>query len=154
MSPRRLPLIVGNVASGRSFVVGSILKARWPGTADNFSNAGTVETPTTFFFSACIGPFPWAYSAEIYSTRTGAKATALTSSALWILTPIAFGHIGWKSRICNLWSHQGITKETTSRRLKEMNALFEDSQFFIPGTQYTKAQDRHAAERELGEGLE
>jgi hypothetical protein len=32
---RRGPLIVGNVISGLSFVVGSILMARWPGTVDN-----------------------------------------------------------------------------------------------------------------------
>ena len=31
---RRLPLIVGNIASGLSFVVGTILMARWPGTVD------------------------------------------------------------------------------------------------------------------------
>ncbi|KAI3599193.1 mfs sugar [Moniliophthora roreri] len=31
---RRRPLIVGNVASGLSFVVGSILMARWPGSVD------------------------------------------------------------------------------------------------------------------------
>lgn len=29
---RRRPLIVGNVASGLSFVVGALLMARWPGT--------------------------------------------------------------------------------------------------------------------------
>ncbi|KAG6859801.1 hypothetical protein C0995_003815 [Termitomyces sp. Mi166 len=32
---RRMPLIVGNVASGLSFVVGSILMARWPGSVHN-----------------------------------------------------------------------------------------------------------------------
>ncbi|KAJ8079372.1 hypothetical protein PM082_021877 [Marasmius tenuissimus] len=32
---RRKPLVVGNIASGLSFVVGSILMARWPGTVDN-----------------------------------------------------------------------------------------------------------------------
>jgi hypothetical protein len=31
---RRKPLIIGNIASGLSFVVGSILMARWPGTVD------------------------------------------------------------------------------------------------------------------------
>ncbi|KAK7451720.1 hypothetical protein VKT23_012399 [Stygiomarasmius scandens] len=76
---RRLPLIVGNVASGLSFVVGSILMARWPGTVDNDA-------------------------------------------------------------------------ETTGRRLEEMDALFGDSPLLIPGTQYAKAQNRHAAERELREG--
>ncbi|THU88548.1 general substrate transporter [Dendrothele bispora CBS 962.96] len=166
---RRLPLIVGNVASGLSFVVGSILMARWPGAVDN-NAAHYIFIITTwvfnFFFSACIGPLSWAYPAEIYSTRTRAKATALTSSASWIsnffiaeVTPIAFGHIGWKYylvfAICGhtnalfVWA---FFPETTGRRLEEMDALFEDSPLFIPGTQYAKAQDRHAAERELREG--
>ncbi|KAG5337191.1 hypothetical protein C0989_010347 [Termitomyces sp. Mn162] len=73
---------------------------------------------------ACIGPLSWAYPAEIFSTRTRAKSTAITSSSSWIsnlfvlsffllrkidefrspnfdsfiaqVTPIAFKHIGWK----------------------------------------------------------
>ena len=32
---RRTPIIVGNVVSGLSFVVGSVLMARWPGSVDN-----------------------------------------------------------------------------------------------------------------------
>jgi sugar porter (SP) family MFS transporter len=81
---RRTPLIIGNVVSGFSFVVGSILMARWPGTVNN-NAAHYIFIVTTwvfnFFFSACIGPLSWAYPAEIYSTRTRAKATAITSSA-------------------------------------------------------------------------
>lgn len=76
-----------------------------------------------FFFSACIGPLSWAYPAEIFSTRTRAKSTAITSSSSWIsnlfvdisdfpfstieslimaisfiaqVTPRAFAAIGWK----------------------------------------------------------
>lgn len=33
---RRMPLIVGNVVSGLSFVVGAILMARWPGTVHKY----------------------------------------------------------------------------------------------------------------------
>uniref|UniRef100_A0A0W0FPK7 Major facilitator superfamily (MFS) profile domain-containing protein n=1 Tax=Moniliophthora roreri TaxID=221103 RepID=A0A0W0FPK7_MONRR len=93
---RRRPLIVGNVASGLSFVVGSILMARWPGSVDK-------TWVFNFFFSACIGPLSWAYPAEIYSTRTRAKATAITSSSSWIsnffiaqVTPYAFRAVGWR----------------------------------------------------------
>lgn len=35
---RRRPLIVGNVVSGLSFVVGAILMARYPGTIDKYVN--------------------------------------------------------------------------------------------------------------------
>jgi hypothetical protein len=34
--------------------------------------------------SACIGPLSWAYPAEIFSTRTRAKSTAITSASSWI----------------------------------------------------------------------
>ncbi|CAK5266888.1 unnamed protein product [Mycena citricolor] len=166
---RRGPLIVGNVASGLSFVVGSILMARWPGTVNN-NAAHYIFILTTwvfnFFFSACIGPLSWAYPAEIYSTRTRAKATAITSSASWIsnfmiaqVTSPAFQSIGWKYylvfAICGhtnalfVWA---FYPETTGRRLEEMDTLFADAPLFVPGTPYVKRGDRHAAERELRDG--
>ncbi|KAJ3933810.1 MAG: general substrate transporter [Lentinula lateritia] len=166
---RRMPLIVGNVASGLSFVVGSILMARWPGTVNNDA-AHYIFIITTwvfnFFFSACIGPLSWAYPAEIYSTRTRAKATAVTSSASWIsnffiaqVTPVAFSHIGWKYylvfAICGhtnalfVWA---FYPETTGRRLEEMDALFQDAPLFVANTPYANKQDRFLAEKELREG--
>jgi len=166
---RRTPMIVGNVASGLSFVVGSILMARWPGTVNN-NAAHYIFIITTwifnFFFSACIGPLSWAYPAEIYSTRTRAKATAISSSASWIsnffiaqVTPPAFIHIDWRYylvfAICGhtnalfIWA---FFPETSGRRLEEMDALFETAPIFVPGTEYAKIGDRLAAERELREG--
>ncbi|KAF9074207.1 general substrate transporter [Rhodocollybia butyracea] len=166
---RRLPLILGNVVSGLSFVVGAILMARWPGTVNN-NAAHYIFIITTwifnFFFSACIGPLSWAYPAEIYSTRTRAKATALTSSASWLsnffiaqVTPIAFTHIGWKFylvfAICGhtnalfVWA---FFPETSGRRLEEMDTLFEDAPMFVANTPYAKVQDRLLAEKELREG--
>ncbi|KAJ7195969.1 general substrate transporter [Mycena pura] len=162
---RRRPMIVGNVASGLSFVVGSILLARWPGTVNN-------TWVFNFFFSACIGPLSWAYPAEIYSTRTRAKATAITSSGSWIsnffiaqVTSPAFLNIGWKLldltyldlvfAICGhtnalfIWA---FYPETTGRRLEEMDALFENAPLFVPGTPYVSVGDHRAAERELREG--
>jgi len=166
---RRRPMIVGNILSGLSFVVGSILMARWPGTVNN-NAAHYIFIITTwvfnFFFSACIGPLSWAYPAEIYSTRTRAKATAITSSGSWIsnffiaqVTSPAFLNIGWKYylvfAICGhtnalfIWA---FYPETTGRRLEEMDALFENAPLFVPGTPYVKVGDHRAAERELREG--
>ncbi|KAJ7358409.1 general substrate transporter [Mycena albidolilacea] len=156
---RRGPMIIGNIASGLSFVVGSILMARYPGTVNN-------TWIFNFFFSACIGPLSWAYPAEIYSTRTRAKATAITSSGSWIsnffiaqVTSPAFTNIGWKYylvfAICGhtnalfIWA---FYPETTGRRLEEMDALFENAPLFVPGTPYAKVGDRLAAERELRQG--
>jgi len=164
-----MPLIVGNVVSGLSFVVGAILMARWPGTVHN-NAAHYIFIITTwifnFFFSACIGPLSWAYPAEIYSTRTRAKATALTSSASWLsnffiaqVTPVAFQHIGWKYylvfAICGntnalfVWA---FYPETSGRRLEEMDTLFEDAPLFVANTPYAKTQNRHLAEKELRAG--
>jgi len=166
---RRRPMIIGNIVSGLSFVVGAILMARWPGTVNN-NAAHYIFILTTwvfnFFFSACIGPLSWAYPAEIYSTRTRAKATAITSSGSWIsnffiaqVTSPAFLNIGWKYylvfAICGhtnalfIWA---FYPETTGRRLEEMDALFENSPLFVPGTPYTKVGDHRAAERELRQG--
>ncbi|KAJ3874255.1 general substrate transporter [Lentinula edodes] len=163
---RRMPLIVGNVASGLSFVVGSILMARWPGTVNKYFLFENSTWVFNFFFSACIGPLSWAYPAEIYSTRTRAKATAVTSSASWIsnffiaqVTPVAFSHIGWKYylvfAICGhtnalfVWA---FYPETTGRRLEEMDALFQDAPLFVANTPYANKQDRLLAEKELREG--
>lgn len=166
---RRKPLIIGNVASGLSFVAGAVLMARWPGTVDNDA-AHYIFIITTwifnFFFSSCIGPLSWAYPAEIFSTRTRAKSTAITSSSSWIsnffiaqITPIAFGNIGWRYyllfAICGhtnalfIWA---FFPETAGRRLEEMDALFSDTPIFIANTPYTKVQDHKAAERELRKG--
>ncbi|KIM83643.1 hypothetical protein PILCRDRAFT_819288 [Piloderma croceum F 1598] len=100
---RRRPLIIGNIVSGMSFVVGSVLMARYPGTVHN-------TWVFNFFFSACIGPLSWAYPSETFSTRTRAKGTAITSSSSWIsnffiaqVTPKAFGAIGWKSACHSLF---------------------------------------------------
>ncbi|KAJ7611880.1 general substrate transporter [Mycena polygramma] len=152
---RRRPMIIGNAVSGLSFVVGAILMARWPGTVNN-------TWVFNFFFSACIGPLSWAYPAEIYSTRTRAKATAITSSASWLsnffiaqVTSPAFLHIGWKYylvfAICGHTKY-AFSAETTGRRLEEMDALFENAPLFVPRTPYAKVGDHRAAERELRQG--
>ncbi|KAH6902694.1 hypothetical protein BKA70DRAFT_622441 [Coprinopsis sp. MPI-PUGE-AT-0042] len=166
---RRKPLIIGNVASGLSFVAGAVLMARYPGTVDNDA-AHYIFIITTwtfnFFFSSCIGPLSWAYPAEIFSTRTRAKSTAITSSSSWIsnffiaqVTPIAFGNIGWKYylvfAICGhtnalfIWA---FFPETAGRRLEEMDALFSDTPVFVANTPYAKVHDHRAAERELRKG--
>ncbi|KAL4257067.1 major facilitator superfamily protein [Pleurotus pulmonarius] len=152
---RRRPLVIGNIASGLSFVVGSILMARWPGTVDNDA--------AHYIF---ISPLSWAYPAEIFSTRTRAKSTAITSSSSWLsnffiaqVTPKAFGAIGWKYylvfAICGhtnalfIWA---FYPETTGRRLEEMDALFEQAPLFVPRTSYANVIDHTAAERELRDG--
>ncbi|KAF8589970.1 general substrate transporter [Ramaria rubella] len=156
---RRWPMIIGNIVSGLSFVVGAILMARFPGTVHK-------TWVFNFFFSACIGPLSWAYPAEIFSTRTRAKSTAVTSASSWLsnffiaqVTPKAFLGIGWKYylvfAICGhtnalfIWA---FYPETTGRRLEEMDALFEEAPLFVPGTVFAKVGDHRAAERELREG--
>ncbi|TRM63470.1 general substrate transporter [Schizophyllum amplum] len=158
---RRRPLIIGNIASGLSFVAGTVLMARWP---------GTIFIITTwifnFFFSSCIGPLSWAYPADIFSTRIRAKSTAITSAASWLsnfmiaeVTPVAFAKVDWRYylvfAICShtnalfIWA---FYPETTGRRLEEMDDLFEKAPLFVPGTGYDKVGDFRQAERQLREG--
>ncbi|KAK0214553.1 general substrate transporter [Armillaria fumosa] len=167
---RRKPLIVGNIASGLAFVVGCVLMARYPGSVPNKTVLTVSRTWIfNFFFSSCIGPLSWAYPYSVVSfssTRTRAKATALTSSSSWLsnffiaeVTPKAFSAIGWKYylvfAICShtnalcIWA---FYPETSGRRLEEMDALFEESPIFVPGSGYTKVSDRHAAENDLRAG--
>ncbi|KAJ7664757.1 hypothetical protein B0H17DRAFT_298372 [Mycena rosella] len=146
---RRGPMIIGNIASGLSFVVGAILMARWPGTVNN-NAAHYIFIITTwvfnFFFSACIGPLSWAYP-------------WISNFFIAQVTPPAFLGIGWKYylvfAICGhtnalfIWA---FYPETTGRRLEEMDALFENAPLFVAGTQYAKVGDHRAAERELRQG--
>ncbi|KAH8829455.1 general substrate transporter [Flagelloscypha sp. PMI_526] len=153
---RRLPLIIGNVASGLSFVVGSILMARYDGTVDNDA-AHYIFIITTwvfnFFFSACIGPLSWAYPAEIFSTRIRAKSTCgyvviILVVQLLHCPDLVFAILSHTNALF-IWA---FFPETSGRRLEEMDALFNAAPIFIPSSQFAKVPDRTLAERELREG--
>ncbi|KAF8829800.1 hypothetical protein HHX47_DHR2000123 [Lentinula edodes] len=151
---RRMPLIVGNVASGLSFVVGSILMARWPGTVNNDA------AHYIFITYHCV------YSNLYKDKSKGNSGDEFRLMDLQLVdfiaqvTPVAFSHIGWKYylvfAICGhtnalfVWA---FYPETTGRRLEEMDALFQDAPLFVANTPYANKQDRFLAEKELREGI-
>ncbi|KAK0505550.1 hypothetical protein EDD18DRAFT_1344367 [Armillaria luteobubalina] len=47
------------------------------------------------------------------------------------------------------FKHRLVQSETSARRLEEMDALFEESPIFVPGSGYIKVSDRRAAENDL-----
>lgn len=54
---RRRPLIIGNIASGLSFVVGSVLMARWPGTVNKYVLKYPWNAPLIAGFSNAVRTF-------------------------------------------------------------------------------------------------
>ncbi|KAL0947977.1 hypothetical protein HGRIS_010603 [Hohenbuehelia grisea] len=139
---RRRPMIIGNVASGLSFVVGAILMARYPGTVNKATLLG-ISSRNLFY----------PHKGKEHSYHE------LFLMDLQLVTPKAFGGIGWKYylvfAICGhtnalfIWA---FYPETTGRRLEEMDALFDNAPIFVPGTPYAKVIDHRAAERELRDG--
>lgn len=85
---RRGPLIGANMIAGLSFLIATILQARFPNTGPNFSSSAAIAfvAMTWLFnlvFSAGIGPLSWAIPVEMFNTGQRAKATAMTSMAAW-----------------------------------------------------------------------
>ncbi|KAG8935639.1 hypothetical protein FRC03_008987 [Tulasnella sp. 419] len=104
---RRWPLIIANVASSATYVVGTAIIAIYPAETSNNKSAHWAFVMMTwifnFVFSSAIGPLSWAYPVEIFNNATRAKATAITSMFAWIsnfmiaqVTPKAFESIGWR----------------------------------------------------------
>lgn len=84
---RRYVLIWGNAVSGFTYIIGTILMARFPAGSDNDNASRAFVSMTWLFnlvFSSCIGPLSWAIPVEMFNSATRAKATAVTSSAAWI----------------------------------------------------------------------
>ncbi|KAF4593634.1 hypothetical protein EYR40_008422 [Pleurotus pulmonarius] len=140
---RRRPLVIGNIASGLSFVVGSILMARWPGTVDK-------TWVFNFFFSACIeyGDYELFVMAVKLLHRTG---FALITRQIWCLPSAATRRNYWTSSRGYGGSFFIITLQHAHSDT-EMDALFEQAPLFVPRTSYANVIDHTAAERELRDG--
>ncbi|PWZ01226.1 general substrate transporter [Testicularia cyperi] len=169
---RRWPLIICNMATGATFVVGAALLARYPVAADgsvNMGAAGAFIAMTwlfQFFFSFAIGPLSWAIPVEIFNTNIRAKGTAITSMACWIanfmigqVTPIALTNVGWRYymlfAICgftNALTFYLILPETKGRTLEEMDDYFAATHWIVPLSK-TQPRSVSAVRAEIGEGI-
>ncbi|KAH9836374.1 general substrate transporter [Rhodofomes roseus] len=165
---RRKVFVWGNALCGLTFVIGTIIIARFPAGSDNANAARAFVAMTWLFnlvFSACCGPLSWAIPVEMFNSATRAKATAITSSAAWIsnfmiaqVSPPAFTSVGWKYylvfAICgftNAAFFWAFLPETKGIPLEEIDSYFETVPVFVPGSRVA-LKDASEREAELREG--
>jgi sugar porter (SP) family MFS transporter len=148
---RRWPLIIGNLGNMLTFIVATILLARFPPEVSNTGAHWGFIIMTwlyNFSFSCTCGPLSWIIPAEVFDTRTRSKGVSIatmTSFAFNTLigqvTPIAMRHIRYRYYflfiICNFTNalfFWAFLPETARRPLEEMNYLFTNAPWFVPGT--------------------
>ncbi|KAH8811843.1 MFS sugar transporter-like protein [Xylogone sp. PMI_703] len=149
---RRWPLICGNLFNMVTFIIAAILIAEFPpGTSKN-NAAGwgfiAVTWLYNFSFSATCGPLSWVIPAEIFDTRTRSKGVSIatmTSFAFNTLigqvTSTAMQNIGYRYYylfiVCNFTNalfFYLFLPETARLPLEEMNYLFTNAPYIVPGT--------------------
>jgi sugar porter (SP) family MFS transporter len=174
---RRKPLILGNLFNMVTFLIACILIAKFPpGVTYNHAASWGFIIVTwlyNFSFSATCGPLSWVIPAEIFDTRTRSKGVSIATmisfafnTMIGQVTDIAMTNIKYKYYyvfiICNFTNavfFYFFLPETARLPLEEMNYLFANAPYIVPGTDKTKytagyAQDleRRAAEiREKGD---
>lgn len=103
---RRRPLIGGNLGNMVTFIVATILLAKFP--PGQSTNRGAqwgfiiVTWIYNFSFSATCGPLSWIIPAEVFDTRTRSKGVSLATMTSFAfntmigqVTPIAMNNIGY-----------------------------------------------------------
>ncbi|KXT02498.1 hypothetical protein AC578_4166 [Pseudocercospora eumusae] len=148
---RRWAMIGGNLGNMVTFIIATILLAKFPPGATNNDAASWAFIVITwlynFSFSATNGPLSWIVPAEIFDTRTRSKGVSIATMTSFAfntmigqVTPIALENIGWRFYVvfvvCNftnaIWFWM-VQPETKKRPLEEMNYLFTNAPWFVPG---------------------
>lgn len=79
---RRWPLILGNLGNMVTFIIATILLAKFPpGTASASAGWGFIAMTWlyNFCFSATCGPLSWIIPAEIFDTKTRSKGVSIAT---------------------------------------------------------------------------
>ncbi|KKA29359.1 hypothetical protein TD95_001954 [Thielaviopsis punctulata] len=151
---RRWPLILGNLGNCVTFIIATILLARFPPGSENSGGAAgwgfiAVTWLYNFCFSATCGPLSWIIPAEIFDTKTRSKGVSIAAmisfgfnTMIGQTTSVALDDkhgIGWRWYIlfivCNFtnavffWM---VLPETAKRPLEEMRYLFSEAPWFVP----------------------
>ncbi|KAL2157244.1 hypothetical protein VTH06DRAFT_6284 [Thermothelomyces fergusii] len=153
---RRRTLIGGNLGNCATFIVATVLLARFPpggsNNDDNSSNKAAawafiaVTWLFNFSFSATCGPLSWIIPAEIFDTRTRAKGVSVATMTSFALNTMigqvtgpAMKTVGYRFYVlfvvCNFTNalfFWAFLPETARRPLEEMNRLFADAPLFVP----------------------
>jgi MFS family permease len=148
---RRRPLIIGNLGNMVTFIIATILLAKYPpGVSNNIGAQWGFIIMTwlyNFSFSATCGPLSWIIPAEVFDTRTRSKGVSLATMTSFAfntmigqVTPIAMTNVGYKYYylfiICNFtnalffWL---LLPETARKPLEEMNYLFSHTPWIVVG---------------------
>ncbi|KAK7724203.1 hypothetical protein SLS64_000537 [Diaporthe eres] len=144
---RRWPLICGNLFNCAMFTIATILIALFPG-----GEAGWGFIVVTWLynisFSATCGPLSWIIPAEIFDTHTRSKGVSIATMVSFAfntmiaqVTDLAIKEVGWRYYllfvICNftnaVWFWLSLP-ETKNLPLEEMNYLFTNAPWIVPGT--------------------
>jgi len=168
---RRWPLILGNLGNMVTFIIATILLAKFPpGVSNNHAAQWGFIIMTwlyNFSFSCTCGPLSWIIPAEVFDTRTRSKGVSIACMASFAfntmigqVTPIAMTNIGYRYYylfiVCNFtnaiffWL---LLPETARRPLEEMNYLFSHAPWLIVGKSKDSYQphDLENIEREIVE---
>lgn len=148
---RRWPLIYGNLGNCVTFIIATILLARFPPDPENGNTAAAwgfivVTWAYNFCFSATCGPLSWIIPAEVFDTKTRSKGVSIATMTSFAfntmigqVTGPAMKTVGYRYYflfiICNLTNaifFWAFLPETARRPLEEMNRLFTDAPLFVP----------------------
>ncbi|EAW07843.1 sugar porter family MFS transporter [Aspergillus clavatus NRRL 1] len=148
---RRRTLIGGNLGNMVTFIIACILLAQFPPETNNTGAHWGFIIMTwlyNFSFSATCGPLSWIIPAEVFDTRTRSKGVSIATMTSYAfntmigqVTPIAMTNIRYRYYflfiICNFtnalffWL---LLPETKKLPLEEMNYLFSNAPWIVPGT--------------------
>lgn len=164
---RRWTLICGNLGNMVTFIIATVLLAKFPPTTNNNGAHWGFIIMTwlyNFSYSSTCGPLSWIIPAEVFDTRTRAKGVSIATmmsfafnTMIGQVTPIAMTNIGYRFYylfvICNFtnavffWL---LLPETKRVPLEEMNQMFTNAPWIVPGT---RKQDymSHDLERKVEE---
>ncbi|KAJ5151922.1 hypothetical protein N7492_010217 [Penicillium capsulatum] len=164
---RRWTLIGGNLGNMLTFLVATILLARFPPSTQNSGAHWGFIIMTwvyNFSFSATCGPLSWIIPAEVFDTRTRSKGVSIATMTSFAfntmigqITPIAMESITYRFYfiflICNFTNaifFWVFLPETKKVPLEEMNYIFSHAPWIVPGS---RKQDYlpHDLERKVEE---
>lgn len=101
---RRWPLIGGNLGNMVTFIISTILLARYPPGVSNNRGAQWAFIVMTwvynYSFSATCGPLSWIIPAEVFDTRTRAKGVSIATMTSFAFNTMIVGPTFIPSATC------------------------------------------------------
>ncbi|RFU26654.1 hypothetical protein B7463_g9687, partial [Scytalidium lignicola] len=129
---RRSVIITGNLAMCMTYIISTILLAKFPSSTNNTSaHWGFIIMTWIFNFTfASMGSLSWIIPAEIFDTVTRSKGVAIAAMTSFAfntmtgqVTPIGMEHSAWRFYI-NQKYHRKLA-------LEEMNRSFSEAPLFV-----------------------